>query len=157
MITLFVSSASFADSPPPAPADWDLQSANRQYLAHGNLKANNITIKQVTDRGRILWSISPWQEPYGFELSDDGQSLARFFEVGIRPGLDQQVLTVIYRGKTGRIWYLRDFFNDPAPLPKSVSHMQWVKHSGWDKGVLVVATVDGRILRFDGTTGELRN
>jgi hypothetical protein len=158
LCALLGSSVAFADSPPLPPADWDLDSENGRFVAHGDVGANKIVVQQKTERGmRPLWEIKPWQNPMGFVLSNDGQGMAHFEEIGFRSGLDQKILTFFYRGVIGHAWYLRDFFKETESLPRSVSHMQWTTNYHWSDQRFAVKTVDGRILVFDEATGELRN
>ena len=154
--TFLLSQPALADSPPPPPHDWDLKSQNGLYGAHGNLKDNKIIVGRIVGKDiEPMWEISRWMDPGGFFLSDDGQSLASFGWPEIRSGLEQDVLTIFYRGSAVHSWPLSTFYSDTEKLRKSASHMFWVSKEGWSEAHWIVTTIDGREFVFDEATGDL--
>jgi hypothetical protein len=154
-LSLVCATAALADSPLPPPWDYDLQ--NGQYVIHGDVKANKLVVRKVTKGAPIaLWEISPWQQPSELSLSPDGQNLVRHIGPQTAAGLDQDVLQFFHQGTQTHRWQLKDFFVSTDALPKSDSRMTWAKDGGWNGNVYSLTLADGRLVKFDGATGELR-
>jgi len=160
LAAVLLATGAMADAPPPPPSDWDAWSADKNFVAHGDVAANKIVVMRIV-RGKRepMWSISPWQNTFlgqSVLLSGDGQSFVIFGHPWIGSGLDQPILHFYHLGKMVRQWTLADLFATTTGLQTSISHLLWSKTASLENETLKVTTNDGRDLSFDMVTGDLR-
>jgi hypothetical protein len=142
----------WADAPPRPPARHEARSPDNRIAAISDPLTGTKIVEVAT--GKELWSMPGWHR--WLVVSNDGKHLATG-SYGLVPREIPPYLVLIRfwnQGKVLKAVSLQNLFPDKSVLKQTVSHYYWGSVEGLnDRNELLVATVDGRKLRFNMATG----
>jgi hypothetical protein len=148
-----------ADSPLRPPTRQTIWSANRRFFAVMDPDQQITTVYRATNerQGERVWSMFGWFRVAG--LADDGEHLVAGYDgmnlLPINYNKQQVMLYFFKRGELINHVTLDQLVLDNSKLRRTASHYYWGNYHGIDRaGSYVVDTVEGRMLRFDVTTGK---
>lgn len=171
---LFAGTAS-ADSPV-EPYDYTLVTENGQYIfvmlshnASGGYNQTGFTWPDADISGKYseaglykndgsttpLWTID-WYS-FDIELSSDGQHLVQYGPWAGSNAYDELAVAFYEEGRMLAHYSIQQLVRDPATLPHSVSHFEWLRDSTFDdtKGELRIETYNGESYTFNVKTGHV--
>lgn len=104
-----------------------------------------------------LWTVDWYALPDAVFLLADGHHCARLGPWPVQDQFDELAVGFYRDGSLLASYRVRDLVGDPAALPRSVSHYQWLQSQSFDPaaGVLTLSTLEGQTYRFDLRTGQV--
>lgn len=148
-----------ADLPLPPPQDYQVRSANGQYVAKVTVAPPMTTVYAMQEgKETQAWSMVGFYRQVF--LADDGQHLVIGYNgynlISTNYSPDMVMVTFVEQGRILRQATLRELLPDLSKLQRTVSHYHWGHTPGINnRGEFVVETVDYRELHFDVRTGNL--
>jgi hypothetical protein len=144
-----------ADAPLRSPATYREPSPSGKFIAAADPSAGISIVESAS--GRELWHMRDWH-PSIF-LSDDGEHLAIGYDgfnlVPLDAANSLEMISFWSRGRKIRSVSLQALVPDRSILQHTVSHYAWGSIGGIDpENRLVVTRVDGKVFRFNMSTGE---
>ena len=144
-----------ADEPLAPPARYEIQSPAHKYVA--SLDPKTGVAVRAAGSTNILWTATNWFR-VAF-LADDGQHLVTGYDgMNLIPqnyAKDLVLITFWQRDRMIRDATAAELIPDPRVLQKTVSNYHWGMLTGITNHTLTVRRCDGKMLRFDVTTGRL--
>jgi hypothetical protein len=155
LILLFFASVVRADEPLAPPARYEMQSASHKYVAILDPKTG--VVVRAADSSTILWTATNWFR-IAF-LADDGQHFVSGYDgMNLIPQdytKDLVLVTFWRQNKKIRDVTVGELFPNTRILQKTVSHYNWGSITGITNSTLIVSRCDGKVFRFDVTTGRI--
>lgn len=156
-----------ADGPLEAPADKNIYSMNRKFVAFLDYKNKKTTVYKVNKNGKKEERARLWEMPGWFRnaaLSDDGEHFVVLYEganlLKLDYKQDEVMLTFYKHDAIINQVRLNQLLQNPGPsdLQKTVSHYKWCESFGFDQnGKYIVNTAEKRTFIFDVSTGQPTN
>lgn len=149
-----------ADEPPLAPANHQVLSRNKKFVAVFDWKAKKTTVYaiQKSKRKTKLWQMSGWHR--NAYLADNGRNLIVFYpganllNLGYKP--NDVMITFYERGKLLRQVRLNEIVPNPTPdkFRRTVSHYSWLESYGLEGDKFIINTLQKKRLVFAVKTGK---
>lgn len=147
-----------ADEPLGPPERVITCSRSTAYCAESDPKTNRTKVFR-RENSTVLWSIKGWHR--WLFVTDDGSSVVVGYEgmnlIPIDSTLNLEVLRFYKRGKLVRFVRLGDLYKNKSQLKRTVSHLAWMYSISINQAnLLVVELIDGRKIKFDLDTDEIK-
>ncbi len=155
LILLSYASVVRADEPLAPPARYEVQNSSHKYVA--TLDPKTGVAVRATGSSNILWTATNWFR-VAF-LADDGHHFVTGCDgMNLIPQdytKDLVLVTFWQQDKKIRDLTVGELFPDTRILEKTVSHYHWGSITGITNSTLIVSRCDGKVVRFDVTTGRI--
>ncbi|MDB6028041.1 MAG: hypothetical protein JWM68_4264 [Verrucomicrobiales bacterium] len=155
LILLSCASQLQADEPLAPPARYEVQSPSHKFVA--TLDPQSGVHVRASGSSETLWTSTNWFR-VAF-LADDGEHFVTGYAgMNLIPqdyAKDLVLISFWRRDKKIRDVTVGELFPDTRILQKTVSHYNWGSITGVTNSALIVRRCDGRVMRFDVSTGRI--
>ncbi|MCP5520186.1 MAG: hypothetical protein H7A46_01400 [Verrucomicrobiales bacterium] len=155
LMFLCCASAIRADEPLAPPSRYEVKSSSHKFVATIDPKSG--VRVSAAGSSQALWTSTNWFR-VAF-LADDGEHLVTGYDgMNLIPQdytKDLVLISFWRRDKKIRDVTVGELFPDARILQKTVSHYNWGSITTITNGAAVVRRCDGKVMRFDVTTGRI--
>ena len=146
-----------ADTPLPPPKRHEVESPSKKYIATVDPKTG-VTVR-AAGSGKTVWKAPKIWSRRAF-LADDGEHLVTGYDglnlIPVNYTRDLVLITFWRRGERIRDITVGELFPDTKVLVRTVSHYHWGGIQGITGRTLTVRRCDKKEVRFDITTGKVK-